>query len=109
MKIEEVISLVMTELNRAEDAHPDWLEDDVRIEEEAKVVRLIFEKYMALGSLKQTVMEINALGLRTREWTSVHFPSEKLRMDRFLQSEGFFCHLHPSPRRISYSKRKKTI
>ena len=24
MKIEEVISLVMTELNRAEDAHPDW-------------------------------------------------------------------------------------
>ena len=27
MKIEEVISLVMTELNRAEDAHPDWPEE----------------------------------------------------------------------------------
>ena len=40
-------------------------------EEEAKVVRLIFEKYMALGSLKQTVTEINALGLKTREWTSI--------------------------------------
>ena len=26
---------------------------------------------MALGSLKQTVTEINALGLKTREWTSV--------------------------------------
>ena len=41
------------------------------VDEEAKVVRLIFEKYMALGSLKQTVTEINALGFRTREWTSV--------------------------------------
>ena len=30
MKIEEVISLVMTELNRAEEAHPDWPKDDVR-------------------------------------------------------------------------------
>ena len=28
MKIEEVISLVMTELNRAEEAHPDWPQDD---------------------------------------------------------------------------------
>ena len=36
------------------------------VEEEAKVVKLIFEKYMALGSLKQTVTEINALGLKTR-------------------------------------------
>ncbi len=30
MKIEEVISLVMTELNRAEEAHPDWPQDAVR-------------------------------------------------------------------------------
>ena len=30
MKIEEVISLVMTELNRAEEAHPDWPQDDVK-------------------------------------------------------------------------------
>ena len=32
-------------------------------EEEAKTVRLIFEKYLALESLKQTVHEVNRLGL----------------------------------------------
>ena len=40
-------------------------------EEEAKTVRLIFEKYMALESIQATVSEINRLGLKTREWVSV--------------------------------------
>ena len=40
-------------------------------EEEAKTVRLIFEKYMALESIQATVAEINRLGLKTREWVSV--------------------------------------
>jgi len=40
-------------------------------EDEAKTVRLIFEKYIALGSILATVTEINRLGLKTREWTSV--------------------------------------
>ena len=39
-------------------------------EEEAKTVRLIYEKYMALESLQATVAEINRLGLKTREWVS---------------------------------------
>lgn len=39
-------------------------------EEEAKTVRIIFEKYLALESLKQTVHEVNRLGLTSRAWTS---------------------------------------
>ena len=39
--------------------------------DEAKTVRLIFEKYVALESIQATVSEINRLGLRTREWVSV--------------------------------------
>ena len=40
-------------------------------EEEAKTVRLIFEKYIALESIQATVSEINRLGLKTREWVSI--------------------------------------
>ena len=39
-------------------------------EEEAQTVRIIFEKYLALESLKQTVHEVNRLGLTSRAWTS---------------------------------------
>ena len=40
-------------------------------EEEAKTVRLIFEKHMAMESIQTTVAEINRLSPRTREWVSV--------------------------------------
>ena len=48
MKIEEVISLVMTELNRAEEAHPDWPKDDVRAaavvaEESGELVKVVLD------------------------------------------------------------------
>ena len=48
MKIEEVISLVMTELNRAEEAHPDWPKDDVRAaavvaEESGELVKAVLD------------------------------------------------------------------
>lgn len=38
---------------------------------EAKTIRLIFEKYVALESIQAIVSEINRLGLRSREWVSV--------------------------------------
>lgn len=40
------------------------------VEKEAKTVRILFEKYISLGSLKQVVHEANLLGLKTKEWTS---------------------------------------
>ncbi len=38
--------------------------------DEAETVRILFQKYRMLGSLKQTVHEANMLGLKTKEWTS---------------------------------------
>jgi len=40
-------------------------------EEEAKIVHLIFDKYIALGSIQATVSEINRIGIKTREWVSI--------------------------------------
>jgi len=40
------------------------------VEKEAKTVRLLFEKYVLLGSLKEVVHEANMLKLKTKEWSS---------------------------------------
>ncbi len=40
------------------------------IPEEASTVKLIYEKYLALESVKDTVCEINRLGLKSREWVA---------------------------------------
>lgn len=40
------------------------------VEEEARTVRILFEKYLIFGSLKTVVHEANLLGLKTKEWIS---------------------------------------
>jgi len=40
------------------------------VEEEARTVRLLFEKYLIHGSLKEVVHEANMLRLKTKEWSS---------------------------------------
>ena len=49
MKIEEVIPLVLNELNRAEEAHPDWSGDPVRAaaivaEESGELVKAVLDR-----------------------------------------------------------------
>ncbi len=40
------------------------------VEDEAKLVRTIYEKYLLRRSLRDVVREINALGYQTKEWSS---------------------------------------
>jgi len=40
--------------------------------DEAETVRLIFEKYLLLGSINELVVELNSLGIKTKDWTAIN-------------------------------------